>query len=207
MSSPSPDRPAVQTPAEIIPTLPDKISLLSLGAAFFVIGATTFGGMWGATQKLEEELVGRRRWLTTTEQQALMIAATLIPAPKFLAFGGMVGFRLRGWPGTLISVFSLLTPPAFFVVLGVMFLTPEVMGAPLVPIRRAAGIAVVGLLLGNAFLQMTSAKVVGWKRAIGIALTVSVAAATFAGLHLLIAATAGFALGAFLMRSDEATAK
>ncbi len=193
-----------QTPSEISAFPPPKVSLLNLGAALFVIGATTFGGMWGATQKLEDELVRRRRWLTVSEQQALMVAATLIPAPKFLAFGGMVGFRLRGWPGTIVALFSLLTPPSFFVVLGVVFLSPEVMGAPLVPIRRAVGIAVVGLLLGNAFLQMTSSKVTGRKRVIGIGLTVSVAAAAIAGVHLLIAAAAGFVLGALLMRPNEA---
>jgi chromate transporter len=93
------------------------------------------------------------------------------------------------------------------VILGVVFLSPEVVGAPLIPIRRAVGIAVVGLLFGNAFLQMTSSKVTGRKKLIGIGITVAVAVATIAGAHLLIAATAGFIVGVFLMRPDEETSK
>jgi chromate transporter len=180
----------------------EPVSLLRLGAALFRIGATTFGGMWAATQKLEDELVHRRRWLTLEEQQALMVAATLIPAPKFLSFGGMVGFRLRGWLGSIVALFSLVAPAAIFVLLGAIFLNPDVVGAPLVPVRRAVGIAIVGLLFGNAYHQLKGAKVSGRKKLIGILLALSVAVAAIAGVPLVVAAVAGFAIGALLIRKD-----
>lgn len=183
------------------------VSLLNLSLVMFRIGATTFGGMWGATQRLEDELVRRKGWLTLEEQQALMVAATLIPAPKFLAFGGMVGFRLRGWLGSIVSLFSLLAPPATFVVLGVIVLNPDVLGAPIVPLRRATGTAVVGLLFGNAYLQLKASKVEGRDRAIGLVLAASVAIAAVAGVPLLIAAVAGFTLGALVIRTNEGDAR
>jgi chromate transporter len=179
------------------------VSLPDLGITFFNIGATAFGGMWGATQQLEDMLVRRKAWLKIEEQHALMIAATLIPAPRFLAFGGMVGFKLRGWPGSIVSVFSLIAPGAIFVLLGVMFLNPETLGAPLVPIQRAVGIAIAGLFFGNAYHQLRDVRVTGRKRVIGVILAVSVAGAAIAGVPLLVASFAGFALGAIFIRNDR----
>jgi hypothetical protein len=93
------------------------------------------------------------------------------------------------------------------VLLGVMLLNPDTLGAPLVPVRRAVGIAIVGLLLGNAYHQLRDARVTGRRKASGITLAASVAAATIAGIPLLAASLAGFALGALLIRPDtkEAT--
>lgn len=178
------------------------VSLLTLGAVLFRIGATTFGGMWAGMQKLEAELVERRGWMTIEEQQALMVAATLIPAPKFLAFGGLIGFRLRGWMGGIVALFALLAPGAIFVLLGAILLSPEVVGAPMVPLRRAVGIAIVGLLFGNAYHQLRRAKVKGSQRMIGIGIAASVAVAAVAGVPLLAAAGIGFAAGALLIRGE-----
>jgi chromate transporter len=188
-------------------TAATRVSLLSLTTTFFRIGATTFGGMWAATQKLEDDLVHRKGWLALEDQQALMVAATLIPAPKFLAFGGLVGFRLRGWIGSIFALSALIAPAAIFVLLGVILLNPDVLGPPLVPVQRAVGIAVVGLLFGNAYHQLRSSKVKGTKKIIGIVLAVSVAAAAISGVPLLVASLAGFAVGAFLIRKDKGEAK
>lgn len=177
-------------------------SLLALSLTFFRIGASTFGGMWAATQKLENELVHRKGWLTIEEQQTLMLAATLVPAPKFLAYGGMVGFRLGGWLGSIVSLCSLIAPAALFVLLGAILLNPDVLGAPMVPVRRAVGIAIIGLLVGNAYHQLNSAKVESRKKAAGLLLAALVASAAIAGVPLVLAAIAGFALGAILIRKD-----
>ena len=176
-----------------------ELSLLLLGAVLLRIGATTFGGMWAATQKLEAELVRRRAWLSAEEQRSLMIAATLIPAPKFLSFGGLVGFRLRGWAGSVVAIFALLAPGALVVLLGVILLSPEVVGPAIVPLQRAVGVGVIGLLLGNAFRQVSSSKVQGRQKAIGVALAVSVAVAAIAGVSLILAALVGLVLGTFLL--------
>src|SRR5680860_131396 len=100
------------TAAELEPANNGHVSLVELGVTLFRIGATSFGGLWAGTRKLEKELVQKKGWLTVEEQRALMVAATLIPAPKFLSFGGMVGFRLRKWPGSIVALFAILAPPA-----------------------------------------------------------------------------------------------
>jgi chromate transporter len=180
-----------------------SISILRLGLTFLAIGGGTFGGMWGAMQRLEDELVRRRGWLTSEEQKAMMVAATLIPAPKFLAFGGMVGFHLGGWTGSIVSLVALLTPPALLVVLGVILLSPNVVGEAILPLQRTVGVAVIGLLFGNAYLQLTASRVRGRQWLTGILLAAGVAAATLAGVPLIISAIAGFVIGALLIREGQ----
>jgi chromate transporter len=177
-----------------------RVSLFELAIVFFRIGATTFGGLWAATKKLEDDLVRRRGWLTLEDQQTLMVAATLIPAPKFLAFGGLVGFRMRGWLGSIISLCALIAPGALSVLVGVIVLSPEVLGPPLVPVQRAVGIAIVGLLFGNAYHQLRGSKVKGPRKLVGIALAMSVATAAILGVPLLLASVVGFAIGAVVLR-------
>lgn len=158
------------TAEQLEPTNDQQVSLFELGVILFRIGATSFGGMWAATQKLEKELIHNKGWLTAEEQKALMVAATLIPAPKFLAFGGMVGFRLRKWPGSIVALFSILSPPALFVLTGAIFLNPDLLGEPMPTLNRAVGIGVIGLLFGNAFHQIRNSKVPSRERTIGIIL-------------------------------------
>ena len=73
----------------------DKTSLpfLNICWLFFVLGCTCFGGMWAAMDRLQRELVERRQLISLEDQRSLMLAAAMIPAPKFLAFAAMVGYR------------------------------------------------------------------------------------------------------------------
>ncbi len=185
---------------QISPTPPSRVSLVSLGLVFLHLGATTFGGMWGAMQRLEDELVNRRAWLSSDEQKALMVAATLIPAPKFLAFGGMVGFRLGGWLGSIVSLSALLAPPSILAVAGVALLSPEVIGEAMVPVQRTVGIAIIGLLFANAYVQLIASKVRGLQWVTGVAIAGAVAGATLIGVPLIVSGIAGFAIGALLIR-------
>ncbi|AFP30240.1 hypothetical protein MRBBS_1302 [Marinobacter sp. BSs20148] len=163
--------------------------------------------MWAGTQKLEKELVHNKGWLTVEEQKALMVAATLIPAPKFLAFGGMVGFRLRKWPGSIVALLSIFAPPALFVLTGAIFLNPEQLGGPMPTLNRAVGIGVIGLLFGNALHQIRNSRVPSRERIIGIVLGVSVASAAIAGVPLIFAALAGLLIGICLIRRGKEVSK
>lgn len=177
-----------------------KVPLAMLALILFRIGATTFGGLWAGTQKLERELVWQRGWLTVEDQKALIVAAALIPAPKFLAFGGMIGFRLRGWPGTIVGLCSILAPPALFVLAGTALLNPELLGGPMDTLRRAVGIAIIGLLFGNAFHQINSSKVPPRETTFGILIAVAVALAAILGAPLLLVAVTGLIVGGLLIR-------
>jgi chromate transporter len=163
---------------------PKPIHVLSIFLTFFRIGATTFGGMWGNAHKIEEILVNKNRWITFQELQSMMVAATLIPAPQFISFGGLIGFKMRGWIGSFIAVFSLILPGALVVLVGVLLISPSMLEGPLAPLRRSVSIAVVGLLLGNAYHQLKSPKVKGKQRIIGICIALLVAISAILGVPL-----------------------
>ena len=187
-----------------MPLDPVPPTLRNIATTFFYIGMTSFGGMWGAMQTLEDELVTRKRWLTLEEQQSLMVAAVMIPAPKFLAFGSMIGYRLGGFRGSLVSTTALIAPAALLVLGAVMLLSRDTIGPALEPLQRAVGISVVGLLFGNTYQQLKNAKVSGAQRSIGIALAMAVFGAAVLGVPLLLAAGVGFGVGALLIRKVPA---
>lgn len=180
-----------------------KVSFMNIALTFFRLGATTFGGMWAATQNLDDELVLRKGWLSREELQSMLVTATLIPAPKFIGLGGLIGYRLRGWIGSAVSVFALIAPGALLVLLGVILVNPTLLAGPLAPMHRMVGLAVVGLLFGNAYHQLRSAKVKGRRRTIGFCLGILVAVITVAGVPLLLSAGLGFTVGAFLIRDNQ----
>ena len=97
-----------------------SLSLWTLAWIFFKLGALAFGGMWAAMDRIEKELVIQRGWITKEQQVAMMMTAALIPAPKFLAFGGMVGYSLRGYVGSCIALTTLILPGASVVLVAVM---------------------------------------------------------------------------------------
>lgn len=182
---------------------PGKIDLVSLALIFLHIGAVAFGGMWAAIDRIEKELVHKRALVTETEVRAMMITAALIPAPKFLAFGGMVGYKLRGYVGSVVSLVSLMLP-GFAIVLGVaMFLGQGEEGSLLSSVQYMLTLGIVGLLLGNATKIALSAKVKPWERAVGGAIWAAIPLAVYLGnISLLFMAIGGLIFGSLVIRPD-----
>jgi chromate transporter len=184
-----------------------KVSLSELFVTFTILGSVTFGGLWASTQKLEEILVHKKGWLTEEVQQTLMIAATVIPSPKFLSFGGLVGYRLGGWLGSIVSVLALVIPGSLLVLAGAALLNPDTVGGALVPINRTVEIGVIGLLFGNAYHQIKSAKVDRRNKALGVALTLAVIGSSIAGVPMLAAAGVGLLLGSLVLRGERTNSR
>lgn len=180
--------------------MPPRIGLVRIGVGFLGIGATTFGGMWAATQKLDKDLVVRTGWLEADELQELFVVSTLIPAPKFLALSGLIGYRLRGWWGASVAISCLIAPGSALVVAAVALVAPELLEGTLAPLSRTIGIAVVGLLFGNAAHQLRRTRVGLRERTVGTVLTATLFVAIVAGVPLIAAAFVGFVLGAVLVR-------
>lgn len=181
-----------------------RVALWRILASFLRIGATTFGGMWAATRKLEGDLVDRLGWLTRDELQGLLVVSTLIPAPKFLSLGGLVGFKVGGWLGSFAAVVGLILPGAALVTAGAALVQPSLLGGPLAPLETAVGIAIVGLLFGNAYHQLRSGRHELRRRMVGVGLSVALFTAIVAGVPLILAAFAGFVLGAALIPAATA---
>ena len=176
--------------------------LLDVFSVFLRVGATTFGGMWAATDKLERGLVDRTGWLAKEELRASFVLATLIPAPRFLGLGGLVGFRVGGWPGAFLGSLGLILPASLLVLAGAVLVGPELLAGPLGPMTRAVSIAIVGVLFGNAYRQVRSEKGGRRHRQVGVTLSTGIFGSVVLGVPLVVSAVAGFVVGALLLRPE-----
>jgi len=183
----------------------DKTSLpfLNICWLFFVLGCICFGGMWAAMDRLQRELVERRQLISLEDQRSLMLAAAMIPAPKFLAFAAMVGYRIGGIWGAVGSSISILLPGTALVLVACVLTVVASENNALKMIQHYVGLGVVGLLAGNAIrmfigagLRIRSA-LVGPVISLGIPLYVVVAEGP-----LIIAACLGLAVGSLMIRED-----
>lgn len=156
--------------------------------------------MWAATRKLEKDLVERTGWLEQEDLKALFVVATLIPAPKFLSLAGLIGFRLGGWSRSLLAVLGLILPASGLVLAGVALIEPALLEGPLAPLNTAIGVAVVGLLFGNAYHQLRNPAASRRNRIVGTVLSAALFAAIVAGAPLVGVAILGFVLGPLLIR-------
>ncbi len=159
--------------------------------------------MWAAIDRLQRELVERRNLLTIDDQKSLMLAAAMIPAPKFLAFAAMVGYRVGGvWGAIGSSVFILL--PGTLIVIAACVLTGAVSENPaLVTVQRYVGLGVIGLLVGNAVRMFVGDRID--RDSILFGLLISLGIPVYVILYdgsLIMAACAGIALGSLTIRGD-----
>jgi chromate transporter len=177
-------------------------ALLGVFGVLLKVGATTFGGMWAATTKLERDLVERTGWMSKEELRASFVLATLIPAPRFMGLGGLVGFRVHGWLGAFAGALGLILPASLIVLAGTALVGPELLAGPLGPLTRVVSIAIVGLLFGNAYRQVRGEKGTRRSRQIGIALSAAIFGSVVLGVPLVISAFAGFVLGALVLRPE-----
>ena len=126
------------------------LPILDICSLFLFLGCTCFGGMWAAMDRLHKELVERRGLLTADDQKSLMLAAAIIPAPKFLAFAAMIGYRIGGATGAIASSVCILIPGAGLVLVACAISILAADNPLLMSIQHFVGLGVVGLLGGNA---------------------------------------------------------
>lgn len=181
-----------------------RIALLDVFRVFLRAGATTFGGMWAATVRLERELVDRAGWLRADELRASFVLATLIPAPRFLGLAGLVGYRVRGWRGAFVGAFGLVMPASLMVLGGAILVGPDLLAGPLAPMTRSVSIAVVAILFASACAQLRVEHRRARRPRHGVALSAAILAAVVLNVPLVVAAVAGFAVGALALRPDSA---
>jgi chromate transporter len=91
-----------------------KIGLPAIFAAFFRLGATSFGG--GTAAWLFREIVERKRWITEREFLSDSALGRLAPGSGGVNLTVQVGQRLRGAAGAVAAVIGLLSGPLVIVV-------------------------------------------------------------------------------------------
>ena len=90
-------------------------SLACLARVFLRLGTTAFGGPAAHIAMMEDEVVGRRGWLTHDQFLDYLGAANLIPGPNSTELVIHIGYAQAGWRGLLVAGASFILPAALIV--------------------------------------------------------------------------------------------
>jgi chromate transporter len=81
-----------------------------VAAVFFKLGVIGFGGPVAHLALMEEELVGRRKWLTREHFLDLIGLTNLIPGPNSTEMAIHLGYLRAGWRGLILAGVCFLLP-------------------------------------------------------------------------------------------------
>ncbi len=84
--------------------------------SFLKIGAFTFGGGYAMIPLIQHEVINSRGWLTKEEFIELLTLAQAAPGPIALNTAVFVGYKQRGYLGSLASVLGVVIP-SFMIIL------------------------------------------------------------------------------------------
>lgn len=165
-----------------------------LAALFFRLGTTAFGGPAAHIAMMEDEVVGRRGWVTREAFLDMIGACNLIPGPNSTEMAIHIGHRRAGLAGSFVAGGAFIIPAATITVAlawaYVRFGAMPQVGGVLYGVKPVI-IAIIAQALWR--LGRTAART-----RIFAALTAASAAAAFAGLNeialLLIAGIAAIGL-------------
>ncbi|MFZ2360236.1 MAG: chromate efflux transporter [Anaerolineae bacterium] len=163
---------------------------------FIRLSLTAFGGPAAHIAMMEDEVVGRRKWLSRQSFLDLVGATNLIPGPNSTEMTMHIGHVRAGWIGLVVAGASFIVPAAlitgviawFYVRYGSL---PQ-MEALLAGIRPV----VVAIILG-AVWRLGRLAVKGWQLAV---IGVAVAAAAWLGFSEILALFLGGLVGMIWLR-------
>ena len=92
-----------------------KHRLFELALLFLRLGATAFGGPAAHIAFMEDEIVGRRKWLSREEFLDLLGATNFIPGPNSTEMAIHIGYRRAGFLGLAVAGACFIVPAAILV--------------------------------------------------------------------------------------------
>jgi len=103
------------TPSSSLAPAPLARRLAEIAALFLRLGCTAFGGPAAHIAMFEDEVVRRRRWLTSEEFLDLLGATNLIPGPNSTEMAIHIGHRRAGSPGLVVAGVCFIVPATLIV--------------------------------------------------------------------------------------------
>jgi chromate transporter len=181
--------------------------LRSIFWSFFRIGAFTFGGGWAMIPLIRKELVSTKGWLEDSEFVDLLAVAQTAPGPVAINTSVITGYKIRRLPGALAAMLGS-SLPSFLVILAFATVLLRFRGSRAVEaVFRGMRPAIFGLLVsavwqvGKVSVRTRTGAVFAIAGAILLLLKLNPIAV------VVIAATAGVALGRFPKRRPEPSAE
>ncbi len=91
---------------------------LKLFVSTFVLSAFTFGGGYVIITLMKKKFVEQYQWIDENEMLDVTAIAQSSPGPIAVNASILIGYRMAGVPGALITVFGTVLPP--FIILSVI---------------------------------------------------------------------------------------
>ncbi|MEY4505353.1 MAG: hypothetical protein RL154_1653, partial [Pseudomonadota bacterium] len=117
----------------------------SIFKAFFIIGATSFGG--GVVAYLRDAIVERNGWMSESEFLATLEISQTMPGLNTINISILTGDKLMGVPGAIVAFFGMLVPGCVFVFILGMAYNQNANNPIVLNILAGTASAAVGLLL------------------------------------------------------------
>lgn len=89
---------------------PRRQDLKELATVFFKLGTIAFGGPVAHIAMMEEEIVNRRRWITSEKLLDLLGVTSLIPGPNSTELAIHIGYERAGWKGLFVAGSCFILP-------------------------------------------------------------------------------------------------
>ncbi|MBQ7501244.1 chromate transporter [bacterium] len=86
-----------------------------------LISSCTFGGGFVIVAFIQEKFVDKLKWLETEEMLDIISAAQSAPGPVAANTSVMLGYKLAGIPGALLSLLATSLPPLLIMILAAEF--------------------------------------------------------------------------------------
>lgn len=167
------------------------ISTKTIFLQFLKIGFIAFGGPAAHAALMEQELVSRKKWLTTQTFLDYLGSVNLIPGPNSTQLTMLVGYKLKGFAGMVAGGFGFILPAAM--ITGLLAMLYVRMGEVPAIGHLFYGIkpAVIAVILGAIYKLGGKAMKNWWLTLLGFI----VLASTLAGLNEITAILGAGALG------------
>lgn len=93
-------------------TVADSLTISRLFLAWFRIGFTSFGGGAITQYLIQESFIYKHKWITAEEYANIIAMCQITPGINIIAYTILIGKRLAGWVGILVSLIGLILPSA-----------------------------------------------------------------------------------------------
>lgn len=127
--------------------------MIELFLTFAKIGLFTFGGGYAMIALIEDACVERKKWITHEEMMDLTVIAESTPGPIAINCATYVGYRQKGFWGSVIATLGMVFPSFTIIYIISMFLDRFLEITVIANAFRGIKLA-VGLLIVNAALNM-----------------------------------------------------
>ncbi len=158
---------------------------------FLRIGAFTIGGGWAMIPLIEREVVGNRKWINKEEFLDAITLVQILPGVIAINTAVFVGYRIKGFKGSLAAVLGS-SLPSFFIILAIaVFFTRFQDNETVIAIFKGIRPVVISLIFIPMLTTAKASKINRYNAVIPIAAALCIWLLGLSPIYLVIAGGLG----------------